>query len=148
MITFSVQDTGLVVTKDYKSEEALILKELKVCNKLRINKMQSRKCHGKSITVVSRSSIKHITKWVNLVHKGAQMPSAIMNMREILFFWRGLLGYSRYWDSSSLGHPLQDEKFNQDTEVEENLLNGQEMHQDENLLNYLARQQDQSSIQP
>ena len=51
MITFSVQDTGIVITKDYKSEEALILKELKVCNKkLRINKMQSRKCHGKSIT--------------------------------------------------------------------------------------------------
>lgn len=92
MITFSVQDTGIVVTKDYKSEEALILRELKVCNKLRINKMESRKCHGESSTMVSRSSIKHVTKWVNLVHKGAQMPSAIMNMREILFFLEGSPG--------------------------------------------------------
>ena len=38
-------------------------------------------------TIVSRSSIMYFFFLsVNLVYTGAQMPSAIMNMREILFF--------------------------------------------------------------
>ena len=45
MITFSVQDTEIVVTKDYKSEGTLILKELKIYyKKLHSNEIHGRKC--------------------------------------------------------------------------------------------------------
>ena len=45
MITLSMQDAEIVVTKDYKSEGTLILRELKIYyKKLHINEIQGRKC--------------------------------------------------------------------------------------------------------
>lgn len=68
MITVFVQNTWVVVMKDYKIKGALILKKLTVCyKKLYSNKMRGRKCPGKgqlpiSNTMVSRNSIKHMKK--------------------------------------------------------------------------------------